>query len=140
MRACPAVVAVALLAGCASGGAPAPEAAGSAADPARGALLYDTACAGCHTTQAHWRDKRVVRSWGDLVYQVTRWQQAAGQRWSADEVADVAAFLNRRFYGLACPTPGCLGPSAGSGVRQLFMAGADAAPIRTGIYPPTPTR
>ena len=34
-----------------------------------------TACAACHTTQAHWRDKRVVRSWGDLVYQVTRWQQ-----------------------------------------------------------------
>jgi hypothetical protein len=36
----------------------------------------------------------------------------AGQSWSAEEVADVAAYLNRRFYGLPCPTPGCTGPSA----------------------------
>lgn len=88
------------------------EAAGPEADAARGALLYDTACAACHTTQAHWRDKRIVRSWGDLIYQVTRWQHNAGQTWSAGDVADVAAFLNRRFYGLPCPTPGCMGPSA----------------------------
>lgn len=100
---------LALLAACSTG---APEASGPMADAARGQLLYDTACAACHTTQAHWREKRVVRSWGDLVYQVTRWQQAAGQSWSADQVADVAAYLNRRFYGLPCPTPGCLGPSA----------------------------
>ena len=84
--------------------------------PARGELLYGTACAACHTTQAHWRDKRVVRSWGDLIYQVTRWQQVAGQSWSAEEVADVAAYLNRRFYGLPCPTPGCTGPSARAGM------------------------
>lgn len=100
---------LALLAACTTG---APESSGPAADAARGQLLYETACAACHTTQAHWREKRVVRSWGDLVYQVTRWQQAAGQSWSADQVADVAAYLNRRFYGLPCPTPGCLGPSA----------------------------
>ena len=90
-----------------------PEASGPQADAGRGRLLYETACAACHTTQAHWRDKRVVRSWGDLVFQVTRWQQVAGQSWSADEVADVAAYLNERFYGLPGPTPGCLGPSAG---------------------------
>jgi mono/diheme cytochrome c family protein len=88
------------------------EVAGPEVDAARGELLYQTACAACHTTQAHWRDKRVVRSWGDLVFQVTRWQQVAGQNWSADQVADVAAYLNRRFYGLPCPAPGCLGPSA----------------------------
>ena len=99
-----------LLGGCTTGATREP--AGPMADAARGQLLYEAACAACHTTQAHWRDKRVVRSWGDLVYQVTRWQQTAGQNWSADEVADVAAYLNRRFYGLSCPTPGCLGPSA----------------------------
>jgi mono/diheme cytochrome c family protein len=104
------MVSVTLLAACTT---PSPqEGTGPAADAARGELLYGTACAACHTTQAHWRDKRVVRSWGDLVYQVTRWQQVAGQKWSADEVADVAAYLNRRFYGLPCPTPGCMGPSA----------------------------
>ena len=89
-----------------------PPTSGMQADPGRGQLLYDTACAACHTTQAHWRDMRVVRSWGDLVYQVTRWQQIAGQNWSADQIGDVAAHLNRRFYGLPCPTPGCLGPTA----------------------------
>jgi hypothetical protein len=106
-----ALMAMVLLAGCTSGSPPR-EAAGPPADAARGELLYGTACAACHTTQAHWRDKRVVRSWGDLIYQVTRWQQVAGQSWSAEEVADVAAHLNRRFYGLPCPTPGCTGPSA----------------------------
>lgn len=105
-----AVIATLLLAGC-TAGAPR-EATGPAADAARGQLLYETACAACHTTQAHWRDKRVVRSWGDLIFQVTRWQQVAGQNWEADQVADVAAYLNRRFYGLPCPTPGCTGPSA----------------------------
>jgi len=29
----------------------------------RGALLYDTHCIGCHTTQAHWRDRRLVTDW-----------------------------------------------------------------------------
>jgi mono/diheme cytochrome c family protein len=111
-----ALIAVLLLAGCGAGSPR--EAAGPAADAARGELLYDTACAACHTTQAHWRDKRVVRSWGDLVYQVTRWQQVAGQSWSAEEVADVAAYLNRRFYGLSCPTPGCMGPSAQAAVAE----------------------
>ena len=49
MRSWLAVLAAVLLAGCTSAGAPGQEAAGTAADPARGALLYDTACAGCHT-------------------------------------------------------------------------------------------
>ena len=107
-----ALIATLLLAGC-TAGAPR-EATGPAADAARGQLLYETACGACPTTQAHWRDKSVVRSWGALIYQVTRWQQVAGQNWDADQVADVAAYLNRRFYGLACPTPGCIGPSASS--------------------------
>jgi hypothetical protein len=96
--------------GCAAGTSE--ELSGPSVDAARGALLYDTACAACHTTQAHWRDKRVVHSWSELIFQVTRWQQVAGQNWRADQVADVAAFLNRRFYGLACPSPGCTGPAA----------------------------
>lgn len=74
-----------------------------AADARRGELLYDTACLQCHTTQPHWRDKSVVRSWESLLGEVDRWQKASGQRWSEAEIRDVAAFLNRRFYKLPAP-------------------------------------
>jgi len=86
------------LGGC--GGAPqAPEKA-LTADAQRGRLLYDTACVQCHTTQAHWREKRLVRSWPDLVHQVTRWQALVGQSWRTRDVEDVAAYLNQEFYKL----------------------------------------
>lgn len=89
---------------------PISPAAASVADGERGRLLYETACIACHTTRAHWRDKRVVRSWPDLLYQVTRWQHNAGQHWSEAEIVDVAAHLNDRFYNLPCPVAGCGGP------------------------------
>lgn len=66
----------------------------------RGQLLYENNCAACHTTQAHWRDKRIVKSWPDLIGQVAKWQAVAGQRWGAAEIEDVASYLNERFYRL----------------------------------------
>lgn len=90
----------------------------SMADEHRGRLLYETACVACHTTQAHWRDKRVVRSWSDLLGQVTRWQQNARQNWGAAEIVDVAAHLNDRFYKLPCPVAGCGGP------QEISQAGS----------------
>lgn len=69
-------------------------------DAERGRALYDTACVQCHTTQAHWREKRLVRSWPDLIHQVTRWQAIAGQSWRREDVEDVAAYLDQRFYKL----------------------------------------
>ena len=44
----------------------------------RGALLYDTHCIGCHGTQAHWRDRRLVTDWPSLNAQVRRWQETTG--------------------------------------------------------------
>ena len=66
----------------------------------RGRLLYETHCIGCHTTQAHWRERHLVRSWADLLYQVTRWQKNAGQDWSSEEINDTAAYLNEAFYNM----------------------------------------
>jgi mono/diheme cytochrome c family protein len=83
------------------------------ADPARGQLLYQTACATCHTEQAHWRDKSMVRDWPGLIHQVARWQKVAGQTWRPEEIEDVAAYLNRRFYQLSCPLPGCAADKVG---------------------------
>lgn len=76
-------------------------------DLQRGALLYENACGQCHTEQAHWRQKHRVRSWGDLLYQVNRWQTTAGQNWREADVQDVAAYLNERFYHLSCPGASC---------------------------------
>ena len=76
------------------------------ADPRRGELLYDTACLACHTTQPHWRDKRIVQSWPALLAEVSRWQRVAGQNWSDAEIRDVADYLNRRFYKLPAPERG----------------------------------
>lgn len=98
-------------AACGTQTAPPAEVAG--ADASRGRLLYETACIACHTTQAHWRDRSIVKDWGSLVGQVGRWQQVAGQGWSAAEIHDVAAYLNGRFYRLPCPQPGCSGRPPG---------------------------
>ena len=117
MAAVPAAMRLFLLAWAAGGIAQtAPSAAVPAremADPGRGQLLYQTACATCHTAQAHWRDRSIVPDWQGLLHQVTRWQTIAGQRWRAEEIEDVAAYLNRRFYHFACPLPGCAADKVG---------------------------
>jgi mono/diheme cytochrome c family protein len=67
-------------------------------DVQRGRLLYETHCVACHTTQAHWRDKHLVKTQADLLYQVAKWQKTAGQSWSSEEIQDAAAYLNEAFY------------------------------------------
>jgi hypothetical protein len=92
----------------------------SAVDVQRGQLLYETYCIACHTTQAHWRDKHIVTTWADLLYQVTRMQKNAGQDWTLGEITDVAAYLNDMFYKLPCPAEDCGGPEAGVGAEMRF--------------------
>lgn len=115
------MVIIAVMAVC-SGGLAAGEAGTSAprADPDRGELLYTTVCAACHSEQVHWRDQRLVGDWPSLLYQVTRWQAVAGQTWSAEDIADVAAYLNRGFYRMPCPVPGC---GAGASIGNRPPAG-----------------
>jgi cytochrome c len=84
-------------------------AAALAADASHGRLLYENQCAACHSSQAHWRDARVVRTWDDLVAQVKRWQANAGASWSGEDIQDVAAYLNDTYYKLPCPSDGCGG-------------------------------
>lgn len=90
-------------------------------DPARGELLYRTTCAACHDEQAHWRQQRLVSDWPQLIYQVTRWQGNAGQNWRAQEIEDVAVYLNRRYYQVECPLPGCTAEA-----ERAAFDGADA--------------
>ena len=65
---------------------------------ARGEILYSTFCVACHTTQMHWRDKRIAHDMPGLRAQVFRWQANIGQKWDAGDVDAVANHLNRIYY------------------------------------------
>lgn len=69
--------------------------------PDRGRLLYEMHCIACHTTQMHWRDRRVVQDWAGLVAQVGAWQARAKLGWNAADIRAVAEHLNAAIYRLA---------------------------------------
>jgi mono/diheme cytochrome c family protein len=73
-------------------------AAEPARDASRGELLYSKHCITCHTAEVHWRDKRIATNWPGLQAQVRRWQNASGLKWSAQDVDDVARYLNTLHY------------------------------------------
>ncbi len=64
----------------------------------RGMLLYSTYCVSCHTTQVHWREKKLATDWTSLKAQVRRWQSSAGLGLSEDDVAAIAQYLNDLYY------------------------------------------
>lgn len=112
LRALSAACAVAAV-GCARPDAPgmrqatapsAPQIAARDADGSpRGALLYETHCSACHTTQVHWRERSLVSDWESLTHQVWRWQNNANLDWSASDIDEVARYLNRVYYKLPAP-------------------------------------
>jgi hypothetical protein len=61
-------------------------------------LLYDTHCKACHTTRLHWRDRRQATDWESLKQWVDRWQRQLRLEWSDADVAEVARYLNERYY------------------------------------------
>jgi mono/diheme cytochrome c family protein len=77
---------------------PLPALAQDKAPRQRGELLYSTYCIGCHTTQAHWRDKRVAKDFKGLTEQVQRWQANSGQNWNEADIREVVNHLNRTYY------------------------------------------
>jgi hypothetical protein len=64
----------------------------------RGELLYTTHCIACHSTQMHWRDKRVATDWDSLREQVRLWQDRNQLSWSEDDIVEVTRYLNQRIY------------------------------------------
>jgi mono/diheme cytochrome c family protein len=92
------------------------EAAG--ADPERGRTLYETRCDGCHAQSVHGRDKRVAGDFDSIRQWVRRWSVNQGLQWSDDEVRDVAAWLNVRYYRFACPPPDCKPTARSAGPDQ----------------------
>jgi len=66
----------------------------------RGEMLYDTHCIACHTTEVHWREKRLVTDWTSLMAQVRRWQGNSGLNWNEEDVTAVSEYLNRLYYNV----------------------------------------
>lgn len=64
----------------------------------RGELLYSTHCIACHTSEMHWRDKKVATDWTSLRLQVRRWQGNAGLGWSEADILEVTRYLNESIY------------------------------------------
>jgi len=69
----------------------------------RGELLYSTHCIACHTAEVHWRDKKLAKDWISLNSQVRRWQQNAQLKWSDDDIAEAARYLNASYYHFSEP-------------------------------------
>jgi len=69
----------------------------------RGELLYTTHCIACHSTQVHWRNRKVVKNWPGLQAEIDRWQKASGLGWSDTDVVEVARYLNTKHYRFVVP-------------------------------------
>jgi mono/diheme cytochrome c family protein len=79
--------------------APAAVAAGNtAADPARGQLLYEKHCGACHTPGIHYRRDTLPVSRDELLGLVDLFRRQAGLAWTPEEINDVTEYLNRTRY------------------------------------------
>lgn len=67
-------------------------------DATRGELLYVKDCISCHSSQVHWRDKKLATDWQGLQAEVRRWQAVSGLAWSDGDIVEVTRYLNSLYY------------------------------------------
>jgi mono/diheme cytochrome c family protein len=67
-------------------------------DISRGELLYSTHCNACHSSQIHWRDKKLATDWASLRAEVRHWQKFSGLGWNDGDIDAVARYLNALYY------------------------------------------
>ena len=79
----------------------------SAADAARGKLLYDTRCGACHNTSVHQSTSRKATSLPGVRAQVVRWGEQLGTSWGTEDIEDITTYLNDLYYRLPCPPATC---------------------------------
>ena len=75
------------------------------ADAVKGRSLAEKSCVACHSsrvggdgTTIYTRPDHRVKSADQLLRQVAVCSQAAGTDWSKQDIANVAAYLNKTFY------------------------------------------
>ena len=71
-----------------------------AQDAQRGRLLYETHCLSCHYERIHKRDpaKSLVKSIAQLRAEVADRAQMTRQRFTIEDLDDIAEYLNRSHY------------------------------------------
>ncbi|MCC6472401.1 MAG: hypothetical protein IT514_01530 [Burkholderiales bacterium] len=74
----------------------------SSGDAARGKLLYETLCSGCHYERVHQRSpaRSAVRTLPQLRAEVARWSAQTGKPMTIWDQADIVEYLNRSHYRL----------------------------------------
>ena len=110
-----------LLAACLVAAAPSAAQLRPEASPSRGELLYTTHCIACHTTQIHWRQKKLATGWASLAQQIRRWAGNAALTWGDEEIVEVARYLNAAYYRFETPSGTKLG--RGDAPRRSARAG-----------------
>jgi mono/diheme cytochrome c family protein len=73
-----------------------------AQDPQRGKTLYDVHCVACHYERIHQRDpaRSLVRTLAQLRVEVAQRAAQSGQRFTIEDLDDIAEYLNRTHYRL----------------------------------------
>jgi len=73
-----------------------------AADAARGRILYQTHCLGCHYGRLHERprERSLVHSLAGLRVQVAERAALTGRRFTLEDLDDIAEYRNRGHYRL----------------------------------------
>ncbi|MEW6688867.1 MAG: cytochrome c [Pseudomonadota bacterium] len=73
-----------------------------AQDAGRGKALYETHCLSCHYERIHKRDpaRSLVRSLAQLRVEVAQRAKLTPQRFTLEDLDDIAEYLNRSHYRL----------------------------------------
>lgn len=71
-------------------------------DAQRGRTLYEVHCLTCHYESIHKRDpsRSLIRSLAQLRVEVAQRAVQTGQRFTIEDLDDIAAYLNRSYYRL----------------------------------------
>lgn len=74
----------------------------NAADPNRGQAMYELRCIECHDVSVHGRKNLAAKNYEEIRSWVTRWNSTLGGLWDKEDVEDVSAYLNTRYYRYPC--------------------------------------
>lgn len=72
--------------------------AAHAGDAGRGKTLYQQNCTGCHQPSIHTRPASIIHSLGALKKRVEFCETQNGKNWTAAQIDDVVAYLNKQYY------------------------------------------